>query len=56
MNRVVKILMERDGNTKEEAERILKNTRDEMMEDIDNSEEIMRCNLGLELDYVFDII
>jgi hypothetical protein len=61
MRRVVKILMERDGYSKEEAIEIVNNCREEMNEaiadgDYELAEDIMACDLGLEPDYIFDIL
>lgn len=59
MNRVVEILMDRDGLTQSEAQSILNEVRAQM--DACNyapieCEEIIMSELGLELDYLFDII
>ena len=61
MNRIVKILMQRDEMSKEEAQELLQETRDAMMAAIDawdffEVEDIMADYLGLEPDYIFDII
>lgn len=58
MNRVIKILMERDGITREEAEELVSETREEILasDRIFEAEEIMMNNLGLEMDYIFDIL
>ena len=61
MNRIVKILMQRDEMSKEEAQELLQETRDAMMAAIDAGdffevEDIMADYLGLEPDYIFDII
>lgn len=61
MNRVVKILMERDGYSKEEAIEIVNDCREEMQEaiadgDYDLAEDILACDLGLEPDYIMDIL
>ncbi len=61
MNKVVKILMKRDGNTKEEAESRLAECRslcydclaDGSYEDV---EDTIASELGLEMDYIFDIL
>ncbi len=57
--RIIKILMDRDGLTEEEAEERVDEVR-EMFEDCEydstECELIMAEELGLELDYVFDII
>lgn len=61
MNEVVKILMERDGNIKEEAESRLAESR-QLCYDIlaegsyENVEDTVACELGLEMDYIFDIL
>ena len=61
MNRIVKILMERDDITEEEAKALIKDVR-EMMEDAiadgdySEAEDIMAGELGLEMDYIMDIL
>lgn len=58
MNRIIKILMERDGISAEEARSLVKETRDEILS-LDNpfeADNIMMEYLGLEPDYIFDII
>lgn len=56
MNRVVEILMERDGMTKNEAEKLINETREVILEgDPFESEDIMLEMLGLEMDYIMDI-
>ena len=56
-NRVVRILMERDGMTKEEAQEVLEEVR-EMLSEADpwEAEDILADELGLEMDYIFDIL
>lgn len=59
MNRVIKILMERDGMTKEEATDLLHEVQDMMQEcsyEPVECEEIVASELGLELDYIMDIL
>lgn len=61
MNRVVEILMKRDNISKSEAEALVERTREEIEEYCaqgmyDAAEEAIYENLGLELDYVFDIM
>jgi hypothetical protein len=61
MNRVVSILMNRDGYSKEEAIEILNDCREEMNEaiasgDYDLAEDILAGDLGLEPDYIMDIL
>ena len=56
---LVKLLMTRDGLTKEEAVALISETR-EMIYDcngnIVEAEEIMLDQLGLEIDYIVDIL
>ena len=56
-NEIVRILMERDGLSKKEAEEKLEEVR-EIIADADpwDAEDILADELGLELDYIFDII
>lgn len=57
MNRVVKILMERDNLTKAEAETLLEEAREEILEaDKWEMEDLMMDLLGLEPDYIMDIL
>jgi hypothetical protein len=57
MNRVVKILMERDGITREEAEELVNEAREEILaSDPWEVEDIMLDVLGLEPDYIMDIL
>jgi len=61
MNRVVKILMQRDGLTKEEAIDAINDARTEIYSavedgDYEEAEDIMQSLLGLEADYLLDII
>lgn len=55
MNEVVKILMERDSMTKEDAIALINETREMMIEDPWGAEDIMLEMLKLEPDYIFDI-
>lgn len=59
MNRVVEILMRRDGISRNEAELIVEDVR-EALEGCNGSyieaENIMYSELGLEMDYIFDIL
>ena len=57
MNKVVKILMERDGMTKSDAEELINETIEEILTgDPFEAEDIMLNMLGLEMDYIFDIL
>jgi len=61
MSRIVDILMKRDGVTKEEARNTLQETR-EMINDaiasgnFDEVEDIVYSELGLEMDYIDELI
>ena len=60
MNRVVKILMERDGDTQEIAEARVRECRDELMmldfDELMDYDDIIYEYLGLEPDYLDDIL
>lgn len=59
MNKVVQILMERDGMTKQEATDLLYEVQNIMAEcdyEPDECEDIMSSELGLEPDYIMDIL
>lgn len=59
MNRVVKILMECEGLSREEAEDRLNEVREMLEEcnyDPEESEEIISSELGLEPDYIMDVL
>lgn len=56
MDTVVKILMERDGMTKEDALALISETREEILINQSEAEEIMMDNLGLEMDFIFDVL
>lgn len=55
-NRVIRILMERDGMTQKEAEERLDYVREMIFDDPGIAEDIIASELGLEPDYIFDII
>ena len=57
MNPVVKILMERDRMTEQEATDLVRETKEELMNNqcYDGVDIIME-NLGLEPDYIMDIL
>lgn len=58
MNKVIKILMERDGITEDEARSLINETRDEIMM-LDNpmeADNVLMEYLGLEPDYLFYIL
>ena len=58
MNKVVKILMERDEIDRETAEAIVRETRDELLnlENPFEADDVMGDYLGLEPDYIFDVL
>ena len=61
INPIVKILMSRDNLTREEAENQLNYVREQMDDaiaagDYGEVEDIMYDELGLEMDYIFDIL
>lgn len=53
MNRVVEILMVRDGMTKEEAEAEVERTREDLNAGFFDA---IQVNLGLEDDYILDVL
>ena len=55
-NKVIEVLMERDGLTREEAIERVDEVRELIFEDPGVAEDILADELGLELDYIFDII
>ena len=58
MNKVVEILMERDGMPQEHAERLVRETRDEIMM-LDNpleADDVLMDYLGLDPDYLEDVL
>ena len=61
INKVVEILMRRDDMTQQEAEHLLNRVREEINDVIEDGdpaavEDIMYTELGLEMDYIFDIL
>lgn len=57
MNKIIKILIERDGMTREDAMELIDETREEILaSDPWEVEDILMDNLGLEPDYIFDIL
>ena len=58
MNKVVEILMKRDNLTQEYAEKLVAETRDEiiMLDNPLDADEVLMDYLGLEPDYLFDIL
>lgn len=56
MNRVIDILMKRDGIEYEDARNLVKETKDEIISNPIDSNEIIKDYLGLEPDYLEDIL
>ena len=59
MDKVVNILMQRDGYSEEEAIELIEETREEIMESQDDMirwEEILWSNLNLEPDFIFEFL
>lgn len=61
MEKIIKILMNRDGITYEEAKKLYLDTQSELLDAIEGKsclspEEILIGNLGLEMDYIFNFI
>lgn len=62
MNRIVQILMERDELTQQEAQQMFDECRQHLMDeavpsgDCELAEEILAEDLGLELDYLIDML
>lgn len=58
MNKVVEILMKRDGISEDEASALVRETRDEliMLDNPFEADEIIENYLGLEPDYLEDIL
>lgn len=56
INPVVKILMDRDDMTEFEAMELLSEVREMILDNSDSAEDIVLSELGLEMDYILDII
>lgn len=56
MNRVIDILMKRDGIEYEDARNLVKETKDEIISNPIDDNEIIKDYLGLEPDYLEDIL
>lgn len=55
MNRVVQIIMDRDNMNQFEAEELVNEVTNMIIENPDLSDEILMDELGLEPDYLFDL-
>ena len=61
MEKIIEILMRRDGVSYEEAKEMYMNCREELMDALAgtsclNPEEVLEYELGLEPDYIFEFI
>lgn len=56
MNRVIEILMKRDGIEYEDARNLVKETKDEIISNPIDVNEIIKDYLGLDPDYLEDIL
>lgn len=61
MERIIKILMDRDDMSREEAIELINDVKEMMQKAIEDgsymeAEEIFEDELGLEPDYIFDIL
>ena len=61
LNSIVDVLMDRDGMSREEAEELKERVREEVADaaaagDYDLVEDIMYSELGLEMDYIHELI
>jgi hypothetical protein len=61
MEEIIRILMNRDGVSYEEAEEMYENTKSELMDALDGTsclspDEVLQYELGLEIDYLFNFI
>ena len=55
MNEIVRVLMKRDEMTEEEARELVNECR-EMIADGEDPTDVLQYELGLEIDYIFDLI
>ena len=59
MEKIIDILMNRDGITRDDAIAICNDARQQMADcnfDAEECEDIMQNSLGLELDYIFSLL
>lgn len=56
IGRVIRILEERDGMSIEDAKILIDETREMILQEPEDAEQIMAEQLGLEPDYLFDIL
>jgi|13_taG_2_1085334.scaffolds.fasta_scaffold119317_3 hypothetical protein len=53
---VIKVLIDRDGMSRLEAEKTVRDIRERVLIHGEDPEEILYNDLGLEPDYIFDLI
>ena len=56
MNKVIEILINRDGLTEIEAKELIYETREMIITEPEDADQIISEQLGLEPDYLFDIL
>ena len=56
MKKIISILMERDGLDREEAKKLIQETYEEIIENPNDANTIIMNNLGLEPDYLIDLL
>ena len=56
MNKVIEILINRDGLTESEAKELIDETREMIITGPEDADQIISEQLGLEPDYLFDIL
>lgn len=56
MEEIIKILMRRDGMTREEAKELIEEVQEAILDDPDNGCEIFESELGLEPDYLINFL
>ena len=59
LNPVVKILMKRDGMSKQDAQDLVDNVRENVLQcggSFEDASDILADGLGLEMDYIFDVL
>ena len=55
-NQIIEVLMERDGMTRREAEQELRRVQEQFDPAVDDPEEVLAEEFGLEPDYIFDLL
>lgn len=56
MNKVIEILINRDGLTESEAKELIYETKEMIITEPEDADQIISEQLGLEPDYLFDIL